>query len=390
MAATAGRLIKAKAAVQLMDIEDKVNLALKYPTEEVITIEDLRSYFETGDQLKHYIGFEISGYIHIGTGVVSMYKVVDLQRAGVKVTILLADLHSWLNHKLGGDLEVIRRVAVTYFKETLRRSIGILGGDPDAVDFILASQLVEDKHDYWVQVLDLARQVSLSDIRHSLTIMGRVFTNTAKMSWLIYPLMQIVDVYALGTHIAHGGVDQRKVYVLAREVYDKIKLMPLTLGGRVIKPVILLHHLLPSLAMTGKESRLDLSEAKMSKSRPETAIFLHDSPGEISEKIKNAYCPPKVTENNPVLELARLFSFREPRREPFLIKRPSEYGGTAEYWAFEELTRDYSQGKVHPLDLKNAVIEEAVRFMEPYWKWFSTGDGARLLSEMGSLVKITR
>jgi tyrosyl-tRNA synthetase (EC 6.1.1.1) len=128
MATTAGRLIKAKAAVQLMDVEDKVNLALKYPTEEVITIEDLRSYFETGDQLKHYIGFEISGYIHIGTGVVSMYKVVDLQRAGVKVTILLADLHSWLNHKLGGDLEVIRRVAVTYFKETLRRSIGILGG----------------------------------------------------------------------------------------------------------------------------------------------------------------------------------------------------------------------------------------------------------------------
>jgi hypothetical protein len=25
------------------------------------------------------------------------------------------------------------------------------------VDFILASQLVEDKHDYWVQVLDLGQ-----------------------------------------------------------------------------------------------------------------------------------------------------------------------------------------------------------------------------------------
>lgn len=373
-----------------MDVEDKVNLVLKYPTEEVITIDELRSYFETGEQLRHYIGFEISGYIHIGTGIVSMYKVVDLQKAGVKVMILLADLHSWLNHKLGGDLEVIRKVAVTYFKETLKKSIGVLGGDPDAVEFVLASQLVEDKRDYWIQVLDLARQVTLSDVRHSLTIMGRVFTNTAKMSWLIYPLMQIIDVYALGTHIAHGGVDQRKVYVLAREVYDKVQLMPLRLGGKVVKPIILLHHLLPSLSMTGKESKLDLSEMKMSKSRPETAIFLHDSPNEIAEKIRNSYCPPKVVDNNPVLELARLFSFREPRREPFVVKRPSEYGGPIEYWSFEELTRDYSQGKVHPLDLKNAVIDEVVKFMEPYWRWFNEGEGAKLLREMNGMIKVTR
>lgn len=374
----------------VMDVEDKVNLALKYPTEELLTVEELRSYFETGETLKHYIGFEISGYIHIGTGVVSMYKLVDLQKAGVKVSILLADLHSWLNHKLGGDLEVIRKVAVTYFKETLRKSISVLGGDPDSVDFILASNLTEEKREYWVQVLDLARQVSLSDVRHSLTIMGRTFTNSAKMSWLIYPLMQVIDVYALGTHIAHGGVDQRKVYVLARDVYDKVKLMPLTLGGRVVKPIILLHHLIPSLTMTGKESRLDLSETKMSKSRPETAIFLHDSPDDVARKIKNAYCPPKMTENNPVIELAKLFSFREPRRSPFTVKRPSEYGGPVEYWTFDELTKDYVEGKIHPLDLKNAVIEEAVKFLEPYWKWFSNGEGAKLLSDMSSMIKVTR
>ncbi|WP_291765898.1 tyrosine--tRNA ligase [Caldivirga sp. UBA161] len=373
-----------------MDVEDKVNLALRYPTEELLTVEELRNYFETGETLKHYIGFEISGYIHIGTGVVSMYKLVDLQKAGVKVSILLADLHSWLNHKLGGDLEVIKNVAVTYFKETLKKSISILGGDPDSVDFILASNLVEEKHEYWIQVLDLARQVSLSDVRHSLTIMGRTFTNTAKMSWLIYPLMQVIDVYALGTHIAHGGVDQRKVYVLAREVYDKIKLMPLTLEGRAVKPIILLHHLIPSLTMTGKESRLNLSEAKMSKSRPETAIFLHDSPDDVAKKIKNAYCPPKTIENNPVVELAKLFSFREPRKNPFTVKRPSEYGGAVEYWTFDELTKDYAEGKIHPLDLKSAVIEEAIRFLEPYWKWFSNGDGAKLLSDMSSMIKVTR
>ena len=374
-----------------MDVEERLRLIKRYPTEEILTEEELRQYLEVGEPLKHYIGFEISGYVHIGTGIVSMLKVVDVQKAGVKATILLADIHSWLNDKLGGDLETIKKVAVTYFKETLRKSIEVLGGDPDSVDFILASKMFEEKGDYWYQVLDLARQVTLSDVRHSLTIMGRAFTNSAKMAWLIYPLMQVVDVYALGTHIAHGGIDQRKVYVLAREVYDKIRLMPLKLGGRPIKPIILLHHLIPALTYTGKESKLDLSEAKMSKSRPETAIFLHDPPDEVRRKVLNAYCPPKVIEGNPVIELARLFAFRDVRKEPFKVSRPSEYGGgVLEYWSFEELVKDYREGKVHPLDLKNAVADEAVRALKPFWDWFSSGYGAKLLGEMSNIIKITR
>lgn len=65
----------------MMDIEEKLSLITRYPTEEVLTVDELRQYLETGGaKLKHYIGFEISGYIHIGTGIVSLSKVVDLQR----------------------------------------------------------------------------------------------------------------------------------------------------------------------------------------------------------------------------------------------------------------------------------------------------------------------
>ncbi|MFP3216965.1 MAG: hypothetical protein RXP99_06705 [Vulcanisaeta sp.] len=97
-----------------MDVEEKLSLIMRYPTQEVLTIDELRQYLERGVKLRHYIGFEISGYIHIGTGIVSLSKVVDLQRAGVEVSILLADIHSWLNNKLGGDLDTIKRVANTY------------------------------------------------------------------------------------------------------------------------------------------------------------------------------------------------------------------------------------------------------------------------------------
>ncbi len=374
-----------------MDIEERLRLVLRYPTEEVLTVEELRQMFETGHKLRHYIGFEISGYVHIGTGIVCMSKLVDLQKAGVQTMIFLADLHSWLNNKLGGDLDAIRKVAVTYFKETLRKCIEVLGGDPDAVEFKLASEVYEQEPDYWYLVLDYARLVTLSEAKHSLTILGRKMGSSIPMAWLIYPIMQAADVFILGAHIAHGGIDQRKAYVLAREIANKSKIRKLMLGDQEVKPVALFHKLLPALNISGKVDKEKLSELKMSKSIPDSAIFLHDTPDEIRKKIQKAYCPPREVEFNPVIELARLFAFREERKEPFIVEKPKEYGGErVEIWTYEELVKLYTEGKIHPLDLKNAVAEEVIRKLEPIITWFHKGHGAKLLEDLKDLMKITR
>jgi len=374
-----------------VDVETRLSLVKKYPTEEIITEDELREMFETGCRVRHYIGFEISGYVHIGTGIVCMSKVVDLQRAKVEPTIFLADLHSWINNKLGGDLDTIRRVAVTYFRETLKKCIELLGGDPDSVTFALASKVYEENPDYWTLVLDLSRIVTLSDARHSLTILGRKMGESIPMAWLIYPIMQVADVFILGAHIAHGGTDQRKAYVLAREVANKSKIRKLRLDDREVKPVALFHRLLPALNISGKLDKAELSELKMSKSVPESAIFLHDSPEEIRRKILRAYCPPRDTTMNPVIELARLFAFRDERREPFIIERPEKYGGgRVEIWTFEELVKLYAEGKIHPLDLKNAVAEEVIRKLKPLTDWFTKGQGARLLEQVREIMCVTR
>ncbi len=219
----------------------------RYPTEEVLTVDELRQYLETGAKLKHYIGFEISGYIHIGTGIVSLSKVVDLQRAGIEVSILLADVHSWLNNKLGGDLELIRKVANRYYVETFKKAIEVLGGDPDNVKFYMASDLYHNNDEYWYLILDLARMTNLADIRHSLTILGRRMGESIPMSWLVYPLLQVADVFVIGSHIAHGGIDQRKAYVLAREVALRVRFYPLMLNNEKVKPIALFHSLIPAL-----------------------------------------------------------------------------------------------------------------------------------------------
>ena len=92
-----------------MDVEKRFDLITKN-TAEILTEDDLRELLETGTPLDQYIGFEISGRIHLGTGLVCMGKVNDFMKARVKCKILLADWHSWINDKFGGDLEVIKKV----------------------------------------------------------------------------------------------------------------------------------------------------------------------------------------------------------------------------------------------------------------------------------------
>ena len=152
-----------------MDIEERLNLIIRKPVEEVLTVEDLKQLLENGVPIQHYIGFEISGFIHLGTGLMAGAKIADFQKAGVKTRIFLADWHSWINDKLGGDLEVIQKVAVSYFKEGMKQSIEVMGGDPDKDEFVLASEILDDI-EYWQTVIDIAKNTTLARIKRSITI----------------------------------------------------------------------------------------------------------------------------------------------------------------------------------------------------------------------------
>jgi len=119
-----------------MDVQKRFEL-IKNNTEEIMTEDDLKLLLDSGIKIKHYIGFEISGKIHLGTGLMCMSKVKDFMDAGIDCSIFLADWHSWINDKLDGDRDVIKRVAGGYFKEGLKVSLKCFGGDPEKLKFIL-------------------------------------------------------------------------------------------------------------------------------------------------------------------------------------------------------------------------------------------------------------
>jgi len=108
-------------------------------------------------------------------------------------------------------------------------------------------------------------------------------------------------------------------------------------------------------------------ENKMSKSNPNSCIFVHDSVEEITRKMKKAHCPEKIVEGNPVIEMAEAFVLRD---RPLKIERDAKFGGDAQFANGHELKKAFEAGKLHPVDLKNAVGRELISMLEPARKYF--------------------
>jgi tyrosyl-tRNA synthetase len=231
-----------------------------------------------------------------------------------------------------------------------------MGVDPDKIRYIYASEYIGDSH-YWELVMRIGKVASLTRVKRAMTIMGRKEKEAElDSSKVIYPLMQVADIFYLDVDVALGGMDQRKAHMLARDVAPKLG----------TKPPVALHTPLNAGLQGG--GRMDPAEAKMSKSKPDSAIFIHDRPDEIKRKLKKAYCPEKEIDGNPLMDICRniLFS-RSPNLD---IKRPEKFGGDITFSDYRSLEESYVAGKLHPADLKKGVGEALATILEPIYKYF--------------------
>ncbi|MBI2141251.1 tyrosine--tRNA ligase [Candidatus Woesearchaeota archaeon] len=358
-----------------MDIEKRLEL-IREVGEEIITVDELRQLLETKDHPVAYDGFEASGQVHIAQGVMRAINVNKMIKAGCRFKMLVADWHAWANNKLGGDLEKIR-VCGDYLVEVWKAS----GMDLSGVQFVYASDIVNEK-EYWKKVLQISRNATIQRITRTGEIMGRKESEMQQASMIIYSCMQAADIFQLEADICQLGMDQRKVNVLAREIGPKLGFW---------KPVIVSHHMLMGLS----EPKTDVKDAteravelKMSKSKPDTAIFMTDSEADIRRKIGKAYCPEKKVNENPILEYCRYIIFE--KFDMLEISRPEKFGGDLTVEGYNELEKLYADGKVHPMDLKNAVAEKLNILIEPVRKHFSTNARAKGLLEQVRSFEITR
>jgi len=297
-------------------------------TVEVVTEEDLRRAIAK-EKPRCYAGYEPSGEIHLGH-LVTVNKLMDLQAAGFHVVVLLADLHAFLNRK--GTLEEVE--ALSRYNRACFEALGLSG-----VEYVTGSAL-QLNPEYEILVLRLAQQITLNRAQRSMDEVGRQMEHPT-VSQMIYPIMQMVDIARLGVDVAVGGIDQRKIHMLAREYLPPAGFQA---PACIHTPIL-----------------LGLDGEKMSSSKG-NFISVVEKEEDIRKKLQKAFCPPKI-EENPVLQILELHVF--PRVPAVTVKRPAKFGGDRTFATYEDLAAAYGKGEVHPMDLKSTCAEYLVEVLRP-------------------------
>lgn len=391
-----------------MTTDEKIALITR-KLEETLTVDELKDLIESGTPLKHYIGFEISGKLHIGH-FFQLQKVKDLQDAGAETVIYLADLHSAVNDKLGGDLDTIKKVADDYFMPAMKALFECLGGDPEKLVFKLCSDEYTKYPQFWMTFIETGKVTTLARTLRSITIMGREQSEDVETAKLMYPMMQAADIFMLQVNIAQAGIDQRKVHIVAREAANQIKTFALkNAKGEQIKPIAIHTPILLGLShpMTnfeageglvtsnGKaiiptgtdEDTRDIAamKLKMSKSKAGSAVSVHDLPEDIIKKINDAYAPEGEIDLNPILNWTKHLIFYEDN-QTLTIERDQKWGGNKTYTDYISLEKDYAEKQLHPQDLKAAVAKWLIEKLEPARKYFEDPQRKVALEEIEKLT----
>ena len=324
-----------------------------------------------------YDGFEPSGRMHIAQGVFKAMNVNKCTFPGSNGNFVfwVADWFALMNDKMGGDLDKIKTVG-HYLIEVWKAA----GMDLSHVTFKWASEEITQHADkYWPTMLDVARRFNITRVKKCCQIMGRL-EGSLTAAQILYPLMQCTDIFFLQADICQLGVDQRKVNMLAREYCDAANIKH--------KPIILSHHMLFGLK-AGQE--------KMSKSDPDSAIFMEDAAADVERKINNAYCPSKPEEatattstpsddagkesmhlveddlKNPCLDYIKNIIFSAPGA--------TFTRGSKTFSDYDSVKAAFLGGEISEGELKSGLIASLNQLLEPVRSHFTNNEKAKSLLE---------
>ena len=326
-----------------MDIAERRERVLRH-TAEAVTTDELDALLTERDRPHVYIGYAPTGEMHIGH-FTTIRKIVDFLAADLDVTVLIADLHAHLDdEKSPFDLLEARS---EYYRRGIEAMVRAAGGKAGDINFVNGSAFELDPP-YTLDLYRLAAETTTTRAKRAGSEVVREQEHPTVGS-LLYPLMQALDVDALDADIAYGGIDQRGIYMLAREILPN-------LSGD--KPICLFAPLLSGL-----------EGGKMSASERTSAVWLTDSREAVEEKVGAAYCPAGEREENGILEYLEYLVFPAMLADdPFVVERPEEYGGTLSYDSYDGLEAEFLSGELHPADLKPAAADGIADLIEPVRK----------------------
>ncbi|CAK9441015.1 uncharacterized protein LODBEIA_P48840 [Lodderomyces beijingensis] len=326
--------------------------------QEVLNGQIIKDVLEKEDRpVKIYWGTAPTGKPHCGY-FVPMVKLAHFLKAGCEVTVLLADLHAFLDN-MKAPLEVVQFRA-KYYELVVKAILKSINVPIERLRFVVGSSY-QQGGDYVMDLFKMSNVVSQNDAKRAGADVVKQVANPL-LSGLIYPLMQAIDEEHLQVDAQFGGVDQRKIFVLAEENLP-------SLGYK--KRGHLMNAMVPGLGQGGK----------MSASDPNSKIDILEEPKDVKKKINSAYCAPGDVSDNGLIAFLEyvvqpIDELKSGKEDAFqlTIDRPEKYGGLMEYTSLNQLKQDYKEGKLAPPDLKSGVADKINELLAPIREEFAQNE----------------
>ncbi|PFX34106.1 Tyrosine--tRNA ligase, cytoplasmic [Stylophora pistillata] len=336
--------------------DEKLNLITRN-LQEVIGEDRLKTILQEKN-LSLYWGTATTGTPHVAY-FVPMTKIADFLKAGCEVTVLLADLHAYLdNLKAPWDLLAHR---VKYYEEVIKAMLESINVPLDKLKFVRGTEYQLDRayvldifklstvateHDAKKAGSEVVKQVQhpllsgllYPGLQHDAKKAGSEVVKQVQhplLSGLLYPGLQALDEEYLKVDAQFGGVDQRKIFTFAE------KYLP-SLG--YAKRIHLMNPMVPGLTGT-----------KMSASDEDSKIDLLDGASVVKKKLNKAFCEEGNIDENGILAFAKfvIFSVLEIKNKTeFVIERAEENGGRIAFKNYASLEETFARKLLDPIRKK--------------------------------------
>lgn len=325
-----------------MGPEEKLKLITRR-LHEVLQQDMLESIVKARN-LRIYWGTATTGRPHVAY-FVPMAKIADFLRANCEVTILLADLHGYLDsQKAPWDLLDAR---TKYYQRVIVSMLKSIGVPIERLKFVRGTEF-ELSSEFSQDLFRLISQTTLHDAKKAGAEVVKQMSDPLIGS-LLYPLLQALDEEYLSCDAQFGGVDQRKIFTYAEKYLPQIGYS---------KRIHLMNPMVPGL--TG---------GKMSSSEAESKIDLLDDSDSVVRKINSATCSKENLGENGVLAFIEHVIW--PLFDKITVDQVESHSEKLKvYERHEDLVADFISGSLTENDLKRITASHINRLLDPIRKEF--------------------
>lgn len=278
-------------------------------------------------------GVAPTGPIHIGY-LIPLNKLLDFKSLGFKLKLIIADLHAYLDDKKS-SLDTLE-VRTEYY----RQCFGALGLKD--IKYIYGIKDIHLNREYLEELFILSTESKIDEIWKSFLTTLRI-KDFPTVSAFIYTLMQILDIRYLNVDLVLVGNDELPIYDYGMNLLKQAYNYDFT-----VLSTSLLHDI------TGYE--------KMSCSKTDRSILIHDPPHIIRSKIEASICQPKNTSNNMCVDIVKFI----------LIPNVGYVNvGSQTIKNLQSFLKGYENAEISPQELKKSVFSSLIEILKPVRSYFA-------------------